>query len=108
MVDHGPRDVVYALAYGTDGRGPGAVSTLSDALLRQLRLDARPRGKLDPAEVVQQVFARAVPALDDLANDDEALLAAWLRRILARTLADARHTFTAAPRMSVRDTVAKG
>jgi RNA polymerase sigma-70 factor (ECF subfamily) len=58
-------------------------------LLAQLHLDRRLRGKLDPSDVVQQVLLRAYPALADLRGRDAPVLRAWLRRILARTLADA-------------------
>lgn len=56
--------------------------------LAKLHLDARLRGKLDPADLVQQALLRAYPALGGLRDRDPAVVAAWLRRILARTLAD--------------------
>ena len=58
-------------------------------VLAGLHLDRRLRGKLDPSDVVQQTLARAYPALSELRRRDPAVLAAWLRKILARTLADA-------------------
>ena len=58
-------------------------------LLADLHLDARLRGKLDPADVVQQVYLRATAALGGLRNREPPVLLAWLRKILARTLADA-------------------
>ncbi|WP_435011200.1 sigma-70 family RNA polymerase sigma factor [Tundrisphaera lichenicola] len=58
-------------------------------VLAELHLDRRLRGKLDPSDVVQQTLARAYPALGDLRNREPAVLAAWLRKILASTLADA-------------------
>jgi RNA polymerase sigma-70 factor (ECF subfamily) len=57
-------------------------------VLARVHLDARLRGKLDPADVVQQVMLRAHAAWSGLENPDPPTLAAWLRRILARTLAD--------------------
>ena len=57
-------------------------------VLAGLHLDRRLRGKLDPSDVVQQTLARAYPALDALRLHEPAVLAAWLRKILARTLAD--------------------
>jgi RNA polymerase sigma-70 factor (ECF subfamily) len=57
-------------------------------VLAGLHLDARLRGKLDPADLVQQVMIRAVPALGGLRGREPPVIAAWLRRILARTLAD--------------------
>ena len=44
--------------------------------------------KLDPADVVQQALLRAHTAWPELKNPDRPVLLAWLRRILARTLAD--------------------
>ncbi len=61
-------------------------------VLARVHLDARLRGKLDPADVVQQVMLRAYAAWPEMQNPTQPVLAAWLRRILARTLADfARH-----------------
>lgn len=56
-------------------------------VLARIHLDARLRGKLDPADLVQQTLLRACVALPDMGYAPEHL-AAWLRRILARTLAD--------------------
>jgi RNA polymerase sigma-70 factor, ECF subfamily len=57
-------------------------------VLAKLHLDAKLRGKLDPADLVQQTLLRAYPALSQLRSREPAVVAAWLRRILARTLAD--------------------
>jgi RNA polymerase sigma-70 factor (ECF subfamily) len=58
-------------------------------LLAQVHLDARLRGKLDPSDVVQQTFLRAHVGFDQLRQREPDVVAAWLRKILARTLADA-------------------
>jgi RNA polymerase sigma-70 factor (ECF subfamily) len=58
------------------------------AVLARVHLDPRLRGKLDPADVVQQALLRAYAAWPELKNPDRPVLLAWLRRILARTLAD--------------------
>jgi RNA polymerase sigma-70 factor (ECF subfamily) len=58
-------------------------------VLARVHLDARLRGKLDPADVVQQALLRAYAAWPEMKNPDQPALTAWLRRILARTLADA-------------------
>jgi RNA polymerase sigma-70 factor (ECF subfamily) len=57
-------------------------------VLARVHLDPRLRGKLDPADVVQQTMVRACAASSSLQNTEPAVVAAWLRRILARTLAD--------------------
>jgi RNA polymerase sigma-70 factor (ECF subfamily) len=57
-------------------------------VLARVHLDPRLRGKLDPADVVQQVLLRAYAAWSELKNSDQPVLLAWLRRILAHTLAD--------------------
>jgi RNA polymerase sigma-70 factor (ECF subfamily) len=58
-------------------------------VLARAHLDPRLRGKLDPADVVQQTLLRACIALPDLRSRSSESMVAWLRTILARTLADA-------------------
>ncbi len=61
-------------------------------MLAELHLDRRLRGKLDASDVVQQTMLRGSSALGELRNPQPEVLIAWLRRILARTMADAvRH-----------------
>jgi RNA polymerase sigma-70 factor (ECF subfamily) len=57
-------------------------------VLARVHLDPRLRGKLDPADVVQQTLLRAHAALPEARARSPESLAAWLRQILARTLAD--------------------
>ena len=57
-------------------------------VLARVHLDPRLRGKLDPADVVQQTMLRACAAWSGLQNTEPAIIVVWLRRILARTLAD--------------------
>jgi RNA polymerase sigma-70 factor, ECF subfamily len=57
-------------------------------VLARVHLDSRLRGKLDPADIVQQTLLRACSALPDFRGQSSESLAAWLRKILARTLAD--------------------
>src|SRR3954454_7618361 len=57
-------------------------------VLARVHLDERLRGKLDPADVVQQTLLRACAALPDLRSRSAGALSAWLRKILAHTLAD--------------------
>ena len=58
-------------------------------VLAELHLDRRLRGKLDASDVVQQAMFRAYSALGELRQRDPVVVSAWLRRILASTLADA-------------------
>src|SRR6516165_373199 len=57
-------------------------------VLARVHLDPRLRGKLDPADVVQQTMLRACAAWSGLQSTEPAIIVVWLRRILARTLAD--------------------
>jgi len=57
-------------------------------VLARVHLDPQLRGKLDPADLVQQTLLRACAALPELREPSPEVLAAWLRKILARTLAD--------------------
>jgi RNA polymerase sigma-70 factor (ECF subfamily) len=61
-------------------------------LLARAQLDPRLRGKLDPADLVQQTLLRALAARDRFRGDD-AGRAAWLRTILARVMIDAVRKF---------------
>ncbi len=72
----------------------GAAETLEPfrkylKVLAELHLDRRLRGELDASDVVQQTMLRAYSALSELRNPQPEILIAWLRRILARTMADA-------------------
>jgi RNA polymerase sigma-70 factor (ECF subfamily) len=57
-------------------------------LLARLQLDARFQAKLDASDVVQQTLLKAHEAFAQFRGHEPAELAAWLRQILARTLAD--------------------
>ena len=61
-------------------------------LLARARLDPRLRGKLDPADLVQQTLLRAVAAQERFRGDN-ARCAAWLRTILAHVMIDAVRKF---------------
>lgn len=61
--------------------------------LAQLHMHAGLRRKLDPSDVVQQTLLKACAAIGDFRGQGQAELAAWLRRILANTLADAARLY---------------
>ena len=72
-------------------------------VLAVVHLDARLRGKLDPSDVVQQTLLRACVGFDQLRGRESGVVAAWLRKILARTLADAVRDLERAKRDLARE-----
>lgn len=57
-------------------------------------LDDRLRSKLDPSDIVQQTLLQAHRALREFRGGNDAERVAWLRKILARSLAHATRDFT--------------
>ena len=58
-------------------------------LLARLQLDPRLQKQLDPSDVVQETLLKAHGAMGQFRGKTDNELAAWLRKILANTLADA-------------------
>jgi RNA polymerase sigma-70 factor (ECF subfamily) len=58
-------------------------------VLANLHLDPRLKGKMDAEDIVQQTMMRAHAAWPELRDKRPEILVAWLRTILASTLADA-------------------
>jgi len=84
-------DQLIAQARGGD---PVALGRLLELYRNYLRLVARSligvalRVKLEPSDLVQETFLKAHRDFSDFAGQSEVELLAWLRRILARSLAD--------------------
>jgi len=76
------------------GGDPVALGRLLELYRNYLRLVARSligvalRVKLEPSDLVQETFLKAHRDFSDFAGQSEVELLAWLRRILARSLAD--------------------
>jgi RNA polymerase sigma-70 factor, ECF subfamily len=58
-------------------------------ILARLQLSPALRGKLDPSDIVQLTLLKACEAVGQFRGHSAAELAAWLRQILARTMANA-------------------
>ncbi len=72
-------------------------------LLTRLHWDKRLQGKLDASDLVQQTLLEAFQNRDQCQARDEAQIAAWLRRMLARNLLDAVRRFCQGKRDVARE-----
>jgi RNA polymerase sigma-70 factor (ECF subfamily) len=92
MADHGVG--IARLIEDARREEPGALDRLLESYRNYLRLVARAglgdalRGKADPSDLVQETLLKAHRNFDDFRGRDEPELVAWLRKILARNLAD--------------------
>jgi RNA polymerase sigma-70 factor (ECF subfamily) len=73
------------------------------SLLARLQMGPEIRGKIDPSDVVQETLLNAHRQRDQFQGTTEAEKAAWLRRILAGTLADALRRIYADKRDAARE-----
>jgi RNA polymerase sigma-70 factor (ECF subfamily) len=75
-------------------REPGALDRLLDSYRNYLRLlartgiDASLQGKADPSDLVQDAMLKASQRFGQFRGANDAELAGWLRKILARCLSD--------------------
>jgi RNA polymerase sigma-70 factor (ECF subfamily) len=72
-------------------------------VLARAQLGARARGKVDASDVVQQTLLEAHRKRDQFRGDSPGQLLAWLRRLLACTLADTLRTLGRARRDAARE-----
>jgi RNA polymerase sigma-70 factor (ECF subfamily) len=95
-------DNVSRLIEDARRRRPEALDRLLEAyrsyllLLARVGLDAALRRKADPSDLVQEALLKAHQRFGQFRGHTEAELAAWLRQILARALADMARSFHAA------------
>ena len=59
-------------------------------LLARLHLDEKLRGKVDPSDIVQQTMLKALAGWENFRGKEDGQRLAWLRQILANTLANVR------------------
>jgi RNA polymerase sigma-70 factor (ECF subfamily) len=71
------------------GDDSGVRVPLEPRLLARLQLGARPTPGLDASDVVQQTLIEAFQKRHQFCGGTSAEQAAWLRRVLARNVADA-------------------
>lgn len=70
--------------------------------LARLQIDSRICGKLDGADLVQETFLEAYQAFPNFRGENETTFLAWLRQILASTLAMAVRRYVGTKRRDVR------
>jgi RNA polymerase sigma-70 factor (ECF subfamily) len=87
-----------------DARGP-TPERFRDYLILLARMQLGPggRGRLDPSDLVQQTLLEAHRGRDQFRGGGEAEMAAWLRRLLACNIADARRALGRARRDATRE-----
>jgi RNA polymerase sigma-70 factor, ECF subfamily len=71
-------------------------------LLARLQIGRRLQGKVDAADVVQEIFLKAHAAFGQFRGSTEVELLAWLRQILARLLVDLMRRYYGARGRDVR------
>jgi RNA polymerase sigma-70 factor (ECF subfamily) len=72
-------------------------------VLARQQIDTKLRGKLDASDLVQQTLLEAHQGWADRRDHGEAVLAGWLRQILARNLCDAHRRLGAGKRDAARE-----
>ena len=94
MSDERPSTPIATLIPQAKEGSDVAMGALFDAyrgylrLLAQMQISQRLSSKLAPSDVVQETFIQVKAGIREFRGNCERELVAWLRRILARTLAD--------------------
>jgi RNA polymerase sigma-70 factor (ECF subfamily) len=105
---HDQRSSVESLIEQAHGPDPVATAGLLEAFRHYLRLLARTglgpglQGKADPSDLIQETLLKAHQHFNQFHGRTEAELAAWLRQILARNLADLARRYQGAEARDVR------
>src|SRR5262245_15961445 len=100
---HDPVDLIIRARDGSRG----ALGSLLEMYRRYLTLLARTqlrdrlRGKVAPSDLVQETFVRAQRGFVQFHGQSEVEIMAWLRRILARTLANQLRRYQGAAKRSL-------
>jgi len=92
LADPMGNDLQTMLAAARDGDGSATGKLLERysrylTLLARLQIGRRLRGKVDPADIVQETFLEATRQMHNFRGNSEGELLAWLRRILAGQMA---------------------
>jgi RNA polymerase sigma-70 factor (ECF subfamily) len=104
---HTAGDAVLLLRLARDGDAD-ALGQLLDgyrnylALLARLQLSRTLRSKSDPADIVQDTFLKANSSFPEFRGETEPEFTAWLRRILATTVANLVRHYRGTARRDVR------
>lgn len=104
--DRGPEpEALLRSARAGDGAAKGRLLELYRnylALLARLQIGRRLRGKVDDSDLVQETFLKAHRDFAEFRGDTEGEFVAWLRRILAWTVANHVRHYLGTKRRDVR------
>ncbi len=96
---------LLALTAGGDGKGLGALLTRHERRLRRIvafRLDPRLRGRVDPSDVIQEVYLAASKRIAGYLDEPRVPLFLWLRGITTKKLLEIHRFHLATPMRDAR------